>query len=95
MEPLFRNMREVHIKSLDEKHYDDCSGDCARNIRVNSKGIDADCPVFLYSKHLVVNGPIRIPHFDLSLITESACVFSKNAKTIELGGIKAHCMDTF
>ncbi|PWU06056.1 MAG: hypothetical protein C5B43_02370 [Verrucomicrobia bacterium] len=91
----FRNIEELHIKSADEKHYDECDGDCARNIRINSKGIDADCPVFLYSQHVVVNGPIKIPHFNLNLITESACIFSKNAKAIELGGIDALCVDTF
>lgn len=93
---FFHNMNKLKIQSEDSRHYNDCtSTPCARNIRVNSGGIEADCPVFFYSYHTVIDGPIRMGTYDLTLKVESACLFKENAKVYSLKALKANCQDTF
>lgn len=93
---FFKNLEELHIKSNDPRYFDDeCYlSSCARNIHLTPAGIYADCPVFLSSEDIVLNGIINIPNH-LNLNPKSDFRFSKNIEVIQLADLTVQSGDFF
>lgn len=84
---FFENLEELHIKSYDFQFYGECySIPCSRNIRVNSAGIHADCPVFLSAAVIVLDGIIYIPNYlNINFLFDFR--FTENVKFTQLGDL--------
>lgn len=93
---FFKNIKSLAIKSHDIDDFSGCQSlPCARNIRVETKGLYADCSVTLNAKHVHIDGPIYIPEKILFFDVQNTCIFSKDGSINKLGKLDAVCSAAF